>query len=535
MPFCEECGAKLTPGVAFCEECGAKVDIAESTSTTEPVASPSKCEGRLSTFSGDWMSSWKKAAEQSSGEELGIILTDADALVSQLSCSKRTLLDCVEDYIRAAANRGVQYHFLDISDNRVGNANGEDVQSVVDLLLKIVAVARPKYLFILGNEEIVNVAVWENQARDDDAEVLADLAYVTLDTFSPWEGQNFKFKDAIRVGRLPSYSGEGLNEFCSYFENAKKGIGTIDKIIPYGLSAKVWQGASEAQFQGISKGKLQLAPSTTLANVSSTIPYGVNLLYFNLHGSDQAEHWYGQEGCSYPEAFSPKVIKNISGPYFLGVEACYGARYTDGLTPDDSIVLAAMQNGCLALLGSSKIAFGPCNAPGTCADIMIGVYVKEIANGESAGDAYCKAMTELMSSEDPDDCTIKTLAEFSLYGDPSARTGKNKSKSLFGKAFGGVAKGIHVPMPDVRNAVKAMRISQDSKAAKAFQKNLESAGSSLTFDIRDYMQGIEPEYFQVGEKDLYQAHFSKNVGLFNQAVKVYFDGNGKIKKELHSK
>lgn len=538
--YCENCGAKIAPGAAFCEECGAKVQN-EETVAVEPLAAvSSKSFGSLEADifeTSDWKSRWLAAAQKASGLELGIILTDLGQLASKLRCTQLELKDVINNYIAVAHQRDVHYYLLNTDNNCAQDADGCDVQSVVDLLKTVCDVARPKYLFILGNEEVIEVAAWENQAGDSDGDVLADLPYVTLDTNSPWEGQKYNFDQVLRVGRLPSFDGERLDEFEIYFDNAIRGIGTIGEVRPFGLSALVWEDASQSQYDGIASEDVYTSPEMSLDNVDEELPSDANLLYFNLHGSDSAEFWYGQEGMTYPETFSPGMLENLTGPYFLGVEACYGARYTDGLTPEDSVLLSAMLHGCLAFLGSSKIAFGPCTAPGNCADIMIGTYMKKVANGESAGDAYCAAMKDLMNDEDPDDSTIKTLAEFSLYGDPSARMGKNKSKSVLAKAFGGVAKGLRVPMPDVRRAVKSMQIDVNNKAVQAFQSKLSTNTKAFStgFNIMDYMQGVEPSYFQVGSKNLFQACYSKTVGKFTQIAKVYFDDNGKIKKTLLSK
>ncbi|WP_295036861.1 zinc ribbon domain-containing protein [uncultured Fibrobacter sp.] len=539
--YCENCGAKIPSGANFCEECGAKIDYADGlTEESTPKGGTSKSFGILEPDvfdNSDWKSKWLAAAQKASGLELGIILTDVSTLSRDLNCSALQLKELIANYIDAAHQRDVHYYLLDVAENSVQNADGTDVQSVVDLLKTVCDVARPKYLFILGNEEVVAVASWDNQASDDDYDVLADLPYVTLDTTSPWEGQKYNFGQVLRVGRLPSFDGERLDEFETYFGNAIRGIGRIDEVRPFGLSALVWKDASQSQYAGIASENVYTSPELSLDNVDEELPSDANLLYFNLHGRDSAKFWYGQEGMTYPETFAPGMLENLTGPYFLGVEACYGARYTEGLTPETSVLLSAMLHGCLAFLGSSKIAFGPCVAPGNCADIMIGTYVKKLANGESAGDAYCAAMKDLMNDENPDDLTIKTLAEFSLYGDPSARMGKNKSKSVLAKAFGGVAKGLRVPMPDVRRAVKSMQIDASSKAVQAFQRKLSTnmKAFSTGFNIMDYMQGVEPNYFQVGSKNLFQASYTKTIGKFTQIAKVYFDDNGKIKKTLLSK
>ena len=50
-----------------------------------------------------------------------------------------------------------------------------------------------------------------------------------------------------------------------------------------------------------------------------------------------------------------------------------------------------------------------------------------------------------------------------------------------------------------------------------------------------YMRGIEPEIYKIERKDLYQSIYQKHDSMICQTVKIYFDKNGKIKKELESK
>ena len=535
MPYCENCGAELSAGARFCEECGAEVDSYNESMCSRPSKNSNDNQTICSTFIGDWKEKWANAAQDAQSGELGIIMTDVGALATQLSCSATDLCETIDDYARSAAERGVHYHLLDLGCNGISGIDGKNVQATVNLLKTIVSIARPKYLLILGNEEIVNVTCWENQCADSDEDVSADLPYATLDMTSPWEGLRYDFSQVLRVGRIPSYSGERLSQFAAYFRNAQVGINSVNKIVSYGLSALVWEPASAVQYNKIGYGKINTSPNVTLDNVKTTLPQDANILFFNLHGSDQTEFWYGQKDTSYPEAFSPEAIKTLNGPYFLGVEACYGARYVGGLTPEDSIVLMAMENGCLALLGSSKIAYGPCTPPGTCADIIIGTFLKALCDGESAGDAYCEGMKNLMNSETPDDSTIKTLAEFSLYGDPSARTRKCITKPILSKSLTESSKEIYVPMPDIRQAVTTKLVDANNKAVVAFCNNSSKFKANHNFNIEDFLKDVEPKYYQVGQRNLYQAIYNKVVGEHKATIKVYFDEYGNVTKELFSK
>ena len=204
MPYCENCGAELSAGARFCEECGAEVDSYNESMCSRPSKNSNDNQTICSTFIGDWKEKWANAAQDAQSGELGIIMTDVGALATQLSCSATDLCETIDDYARSAAERGVHYHLLDLGCNGISGIDGKNVQATVNLLKTIVSIARPKYLLILGNEEIVNVTCWENQCRDSDEDVSADLPYATLDMTSPWEGLRYDFSQVLRVGRIPS-------------------------------------------------------------------------------------------------------------------------------------------------------------------------------------------------------------------------------------------------------------------------------------------------------------------------------------------
>lgn len=535
MAFCEQCGAKLTPGSRFCEECGAAVGfVVEAVSTKE--ASPVQCGLKEIFLARDWKDEWARAAVYASDSELGLILTREEELLFQIGASPVQLQDLVRDYIDKAARRGVKYYYLNL-DKFPGYDGEGDVESVVGALREIVDVARPKYLFILGNENVIDVARWENEASDGDEEVESDLCYATLDTESPWNGQEYDFDEVMRVGRLPTYSGEDFEKFKAYFDTAASHIGRMERIVPYGLSALVWEEESNYEFGKTASRKVDASPNVEYSNVGSRMGSEANLLFFNLHGSDRAEYWYGQDGRDYPKAFAPSVLTRIARPYFLGVEACYGARYLDGLTPEDSIVLTAMQNHCIAFLGSSKIAFGTSSPSGSCADLVIGSYVRCISKGESAGDAHITGLERLTEDWNSlDDADIKTMAEFALYGDPSARTGSNTSIKGFKSFLSGskVRKGLSVPSPDISRAVHTAVVEIDAKIESIIDEYVrcevlpEIAGTISSTNICS-------KTLKMTKTGLNQKIYAFQVGTLNRVAKVYFDDKGRVRKALISK
>lgn len=109
------------------------------------------------------------------------------------------------------------------------------------------------------------------------------------------------------------------------------------------------------------------SPECKRDDAARTIPAGTNVFLFNLHGSDQTEFWYGQRGSSYPEALDHTSFNGVAKPYFVAVEACYGAAYEERKT-DGSVLLSAQGGKCISFLGSSRIAFGTPSAPGRSQD-----------------------------------------------------------------------------------------------------------------------------------------------------------------------
>jgi len=552
--FCEECGMKLNPGDSFCENCGtsiASLGMSFPQNTQKGIFDDNPNE-RFDLFNlFTWAIKWEDVAKKVSGEkELGIILTNLSVLASQLGVTEARVREVILKYITTAKRRGVEYYVLRLEKNSVcfGSDTPRDVEDIVALLRKVVDVARPKYLFILGNESIVDVINWDNEGHGD-PDVDSDFVYSVLDTTSPWEGQDFNLTEALRVGRLPSSDGD-FDGFENYFLVAAEGIGSVEDIHSFGLSAQVWEEESQFEFEHFRHNSrdVETSPDAGVEESREMLVYDgkdYNLLFFNLHGSDQAKYWYGQRGFDYPEAVSPDIFCDYAVPFFLGVEACYGARYI-GYTTEESILKTALRNKCLAFLGSSRIAMGASEPEfRSCADIVIGDFLKHVACGETAGDAHILSLKALIrKSVSEQDCLdaddVMTIVEFSLYGDPSACIGKNKNtgkiKGLFKKAVGGVPKGIRIPMPDVDRASK-MYLAEVNAEIEAKIDAYAAKYLPISRGDEIYMKGLgfSHKTYQLQNGKLYNKTYSFNSKLGKSRVSVYFDKDGNIRKTTFSK
>ena len=506
--------------------------------------------------SSEWESKWEKAVGNVDGNEVGIILTNLSGLASKLEAPESEVEGVISHYIAAAEKRGVNYYPLYLDKNSVWPENciPDDVACIVDFLRQVVDVARPKYLFILGDDTVVDLANWDNEGRTDEPGVFSDFAYSVLDTTSPWEGQTFNLTEALRVGRLPTSRGD-FEGFRLYFENAETGIGSLDTLCSFGLSALVWEAESQYEYEQFRSDSrdVETSPEADIGRVTDILMWSedYNLLFFNLHGSRAKEknHWSGESRSNgeriFVEAVSPDIFCEYDVPFFLGVEACYGARYIC-YTPEESILKTALRNRCLAFLGSSITALGgtvPENR--CCADIVVGDFLRHIARGETAGDAHLMAVESLIRiSMSEQECLVAddilTIAEFSLYGDPSACTGKNKNtgkiKGMFKKAIGGVPKGIRVPVPDVMRAAKMYLAEVNSEIEARIDA---CAAQFLPFRLDDGMQksnaGFSQKTYQLHNGRMFNKTYSFDTTDGRSYLSIYFDKNGNIRKTALSK
>ena len=435
MSFCEECGKPLEPGLQFCEYCGAKIDE----------------EAILHYFQ--------------ETIESGIVYTNLSLLSKKLNTTVLTLSNSIECFINTARRRGVDYTLVDVSATF---ASVGSIESHIKELELIVQKLHPKYLFILGSSDVIPSIKWENEASDwmSDSEISSDLPYATLDTNSPFSGQEYDFlSNSLRVGRLPNI------DFNTYFDNIAYRTKDCESINKFAETAKVWVNVTKdiCSKYGANHNVIT-SPDYEVSSTIEMLPLDTDLMFFNLHGSNLTKYWYGQWNDSYPEAVAPFTFKQLYRPYFLAVSACYGADYEDREL-DESILLSALSGKCISFLGSSCIAFGRQDPPGSCADVIAEEYLTELCNGSSAGDSLAAARQAISKGISPEE--IKTLAEFSLYGDPSLRLIESNSNDFSSKTVDVPFKnGINVPIPNTSKAIKLELCTVNQKIAGLIEETI---------------------------------------------------------------
>jgi len=295
-----------------------------------------------------------------------------------------------------------------------------------------------KFLLLVGGDDVIPFCRLPNPSDDGELEVWSDTPYASRDN-------NFLLPQRA-VGRIPD--GKKRDILLSLLDVAIGGhreassgrlTGTITGLIrglrrspsSLGLSAEIWQEASQAVFEAIGNSQgLEISPPFTDQEFLERHTQVPPLAYFNLHGVKEAAYWYGHsssgEEVDFPIALTPLNLAwtEVSGAVVY-TEACYGAHLREG-SADSSIPLAFLAKGAKAVIGSTGMAYGSLTPPLSGADLLGRNLWLGLKRGFTIGEALLRAKLGLVEEVaerqgflDGED--QKTILSFVLYGDPSLK------------------------------------------------------------------------------------------------------------------
>jgi len=142
--------------------------------------------------------------------------------------------------------------------------------------------------------------------------------------------------------------------------------------------------------------------------------------FINCHGAEVDPLFYGQKGNDYPVAHDAGRLKGkVAEGTVVAAECCYGAELYDAGTGQAGMANSYLAEGAYAVFGASTIAYGPAAGNGA-ADLICQYFLQRVLAGASLGRAALEARQRFVRETtvlDPVD--LKTLAQFSLMGDPS--------------------------------------------------------------------------------------------------------------------
>jgi hypothetical protein len=286
---------------------------------------------------------------------------------------------------------------------------------------------RPDYLMILGATDVIPHQDLINPAYDgDDVDEYAygDIPYACE---QPYSQQADKFIGPTRVlGRLPDLTGDtdpayliGLLDTAAKWTSRQRS----DYADYFAVSAHEWAKSTKLSVQKLFGSDTGVNLSPSAGPKWSNVILGRRAHFINCHGGQADPQFYGQKGNNYPVAHDAAFVTGkIAEGTVAAVECCYGGELYD---PN---LLANRQHGmCNTYLadrtygyfGSSTIAYGPAEGNGS-ADLLCQYFLRRVLAGASLGRAALEARQEFaQSGPDLDPFDIKTLAQFSLFGDPS--------------------------------------------------------------------------------------------------------------------
>jgi hypothetical protein len=290
----------------------------------------------------------------------------------------------------------------------------------------------PCYLMILGAIDVVPHQDMANPAYappDDDPDKFAygDLPYA-CDT--PYSRDIATFKGPTRVvGRLPDLTNRtkkvaspayliSLLRFAETFKPRP----AADYAKYFGLSTFSWRKSTEMSLTNIfgNNTALTIAPPGGPTHPAARL---APLAHFiNCHGGQADPEFFGEKGSSQPVSLtSDGIAKKIKPGTVAAVECCYGAELYDSvfLGLPMPICQRYLIQGAHGYFGSSTIAYGPADSNGA-ADLITQYFLLAVLKGASIGRAALTARQQFVAQTgELDPMDLKTLAQFSLLGDPS--------------------------------------------------------------------------------------------------------------------
>lgn len=364
----------------------------------------------------------------------------------------------------------------------------KQAKAAIDAVYKALA---PEYLMILGAVDVVPHQDLVNPASDDgDPTAYGDLPYACE---APYSQKIEDFTAVTRVvGRLPGVTGGTDAAFLvGLLGAAAKATSrpASDYSAYLGMTASVWKGSTAMSLRAMfgNADALQLAPPKGPRWGAPQLQ--ARLHFINCHGSPADWRFYGQSGNSYPVAHDATLLGGaLTEGTVVSAECCYGAELYDPKLAGGTLgmVNTYLANKAYGFFGSSTIAYGPSDSNGA-ADLLCQFFLRYILQGASLGRAALQARQEFVSKAsvvDPVD--LKTLAQFSLMGDPSIQP------VTVPHAFSVIPKG-RAAAPDVdaaRRGLRRGRLAQVGAAVGSAATTSDSESRRKTPSaVRTLLQG----------------------------------------------
>jgi len=369
-----------------------------------------------------------------------IIVTNNSALLAKYGAGGvRAVRAAVSRLIAADRKRGLNSRLIALDDARLmrsfsarpvshGGSARQNKQAIDDLYTAIA----PDYILLLGSIDVIPQQPLHNPlystpgGDDSDAHAAGDLPYACEASYSQ---DVTKFIGPTRVvGRLPDMAGAREPSFllqviavaCKAKQLQRK-----DYQSPFAITAQIWESSTRQSMRNIfgASDGIQPVPPRSSRWAPQLLKRRMHLI--NCHGANHASEFFGQPAngaYQYPIALKASYINGQLTPGTVAAaECCYGGQLSRISETQARIGICEtyLKNGSWGFLGSSSIAYGDFERNAE-ADLMCQYFLESVLSGASLGRALIEARHKYIRVASPlDPVDLKTLAQFSLYGDPS--------------------------------------------------------------------------------------------------------------------
>lgn len=597
--FCPNCGNKCQDNHLFCGNCGTKLPIEEARAATssaipETATSIPPLAAPATTVSSNAHSTATLRNETPMTE--GIILTNLPALARKLHTDTETVSALLHAYTEASLARNIRYRLLDAANYPMLNpeARGRRISlSSTDSWIEHGALLadcyrygrhttreETAYLFIIGGEDIIPMPVVRHYMADNpsigDKDIDTDIPYAYLlgERTYPMlsSGKLFEYEQYFHVGRLPFALNASLDDLAGYLRRAAQAFSGIPLTNWYGQTNLPWGDDSQivvsplrqAQLHtnatrheeiyatmgdyrfSLAQGGLFYSLPITEQDIDRFFDRKANFYYFNLHGSNApttsgfVADFKGQ-GFG---AIDPRQLATMETPNILVTEACYGAKYMQYYR-DQSMLLSAIGNQTLLYLGSSRSAFCNNRYPIDNSDRLSNIYISELLNGNTAGEALYLARKSFFEYDNGRlyDQQLVSIVEFNLFGDPTLRAQRplqSRTEPVSRKIM--ARKGVQT-VADHKCIYDASADRQSilDQVRGAVNRNLQLIRETVDRELYARL-GIEPRQLRhifsnhyPDGKSFYSFDYQENHPTFDRLHTAITDADGKIKTIVSTK
>lgn len=378
-----------------------------------------------------------------------LIVTNRAALGAKYGTRIAAIDTAVAKLVAADKARGLTTTTVDLADPAAMTALGATAVSgpknqrqnkvAVDAVYRRLA---PDYLLILGAPDVVPHQHLDNPTGDEDADVPSDLPYACD---RPYSRKISDFLGPTRVvGRIPdlqkaktdpAYLVSLIGSAAGYVSRPRADYDAF-----LGITAKVWSASTALSLRNIFGASTGMQTAPAAGPAWTTAQQSRRSHFVNCHGAPADFHFFGEPGFK-PSHESPRLAGRLSNGTVIAAECCYGAELYDPAATGGTLAICYeyLRSGAYGVFGSTNIAYGPASGNGE-ADVITQDFLKHMLAGASLGRAALQARqdyvlkTAVMAPTD-----LKTIAQFSLLGDPAVQPVKSAPHGRTTAKAGGAA------------------------------------------------------------------------------------------------